>query len=94
MSGSGNRRKVDDLGRVVIPSPIRRQLGIEEGAEVEFAVDGDRIVVSKPTETCVFCDGSEHLEAFRGKPVCWSCMAAVRALDRERTGEVVSRFGR
>lgn len=94
MSGSGIRRKVDELGRVVIPSQIRRKLGIDDGTELEVSVDGERVVMAKPSDRCVFCGGSEHVESFRSKLVCWSCMAAIRALDRERNGEVVTRFGR
>jgi AbrB family transcriptional regulator, transcriptional pleiotropic regulator of transition state genes len=93
MSGSGIRRKIDRLGRVVIPSPIRQQLDIAEGDELEVSVEGDRVVLARPSDGCLFCDGREHLERYRSKQVCWSCMAAIRALDRERTGDAVGRFG-
>lgn len=81
------------MGRVVIPSAIRKQLGIAEGAELDVSIEGSRIVMSAASDTCVFCDSDEHVERFRSKPVCWSCMAAIRALDRERNGEAVGRFG-
>lgn len=93
MSGSGIRRKVDDLGRVVIPASIREQLDIADGTELEVSVDGDRVVLARPASACVFCGGDEQVETFRSRAVCWSCMAAIRALDRERSGEVPSRFG-
>ncbi len=93
MDRTGIRRKVDDLGRIVIPSTIRRTLGITEGDELEVHVDGDRVVLAQPADRCTFCDGEQHLESFRGKPVCWSCMAAVRAMDRERAGDSASPFG-
>ncbi len=82
----GIRRKVDDLGRIVLPAPFRRALGIGVGDELEVILDGDRLVLSRPRERCTFCDATEGLDSFRGKAVCWSCAAAVRALDRERTG--------
>lgn len=86
MPPTGIRRKVDDLGRIVIPAPLRRALGIAEGDEVEVALDGDRLVLTPTAARCAFCGGAEELEAYAGKAVCWSCMAAVRALDREREG--------
>lgn len=84
MATSGIRRKVDDLGRVVIPSSIRKALGIHEGDLVEIQMDGDRVVLHVPEESCTFCGSTLHLESFRGKVVCWSCTAALRAKDRQR----------
>jgi transcriptional pleiotropic regulator of transition state genes len=90
---AGVRRKIDDLGRVVIPASIRRDLGMEAGEEVDVAMQDGRCVLSPVADTCVFCGAGRHLEAFRERRVCWSCMAAVRALDRERTGEEANPFG-
>lgn len=83
----GIRRKVDDLGRVVIPSSIRRALGIKDGETVEFAVEGDRVVLTHAADRCLFCSGVDHLTTYRDRTVCWTCTAALRALDREHTGE-------
>lgn len=86
---TGIRRKVDDLGRIVIPAPIRRTLGIREGDAVEVHVDGEQIILSKPTDQCVFCRGEDDLRAFRGRPVCASCVTAIGVLD----GETETRVG-
>jgi transcriptional pleiotropic regulator of transition state genes len=93
MEPTGIRRKVDDLGRVVIPAPLRRSLGIEVGDELEVRLDGDRLVMAKPADRCVFCGAGSELQAFHERLVCWSCAAALRALDRERRGEPPSPFG-
>jgi transcriptional pleiotropic regulator of transition state genes len=85
------RRKVDDLGRVVIPASIRKALGIADGDTVEFSVEGDRVVLVRAADKCLFCGGAEHLTVFRERAVCWSCAAALRALDRERTGDSAPR---
>ena len=87
MESPGIRRKVDDLGRVVIPAAIRRSMGLGVGDEVDVTVEGDRIVLAKAADRCAFCGTDVELTHFRGKPVCWSCAAALRALDRERLGE-------
>ena len=84
--GSGVRRKVDHLGRVVIPASMRRVLGIEDGDELEIRLDGDVVSVRKPVETCAFCGGVEDLAEVLGRPVCWSCVAAVRARGRQGRG--------
>ena len=85
---SGIVRKVDHLGRVVIPSTIRRSLGIGEGDELEVTVEGDRVVLARPDDRCTFCGSDQHLSTFRRKAVCWSCAAALRALDRDETTAV------
>lgn len=92
MKSEGIRRKVDDLGRIVIPANMRKSLGIGVGDEVEITVDDGRVVMAKPAQRCTFC-GSEHdLATFRDKVVCWSCTAALRALDREHSDETASPF--
>ena len=92
MKTTGIRRKVDDLGRVVIPASMRRSLGIGLGDEVEITIEDDRLVLFKPAERCTFCGSTEDLGTFRDKVVCWSCTAALRALDRERADESASPF--
>lgn len=74
---TGIRRKVDDLGRIVIPAGIRRSLGIREGDAVEVHVEGERIVLSRPTDQCVFCRSEDDLRSFRNRSVCASCVAAI-----------------
>lgn len=70
-------RKVDDLGRIVLPSELRRLHEISAGDELDISVDGDAIVLRKRTAGCVFCGGTTDLSAFREKPVCTGCRAEV-----------------
>ena len=79
------RRKIDDLGRVVLPVEYRRALDIGDGDELEISLDGSRIVVSRPLISCTFCGSAGEMTTFRDRLVCWSCTAALRALDREHT---------
>jgi len=82
MKSSGIRRKVDDLGRIVIPAGIRKSLSIREGDAVDVWVDGERVVLAKPADRCVFCGSEEPpLHAFREKLVCRPCVASVGVLD-------------
>jgi len=66
-------RKIDELGRVVIPSDIRRGLGLNERDLVEIAVEGNFIVIRRFEPACMFCGSKEDLIEFRGKPVCRHC---------------------
>lgn len=92
MASSGIRRKVDDLGRVVIPAGIRRSLGMREGDTVEVTVEGERVVISRPQDACVFCGREEDdLQGFRGRLVCRDCLGSLGVLDeRTRAAEVAA----
>ncbi|MBA3655100.1 MAG: AbrB/MazE/SpoVT family DNA-binding domain-containing protein [Actinobacteria bacterium] len=73
MKISGIARKVDDLGRVVLPVELRRALGIGAGDEVDIAMLDGVITMRKVETHCTFCGGTDGLREFRGRQVCSSC---------------------
>lgn len=73
MKATGIVRKVDELGRIVLPIELRRNLDIEERDPLEIYVDGDKIVLCKYEPTCVFCGSAQELVSYRGKNVCAAC---------------------
>jgi len=74
---TGVARKVDQLGRVVLPAEVRRQFGIRPGDMIEISVDSDAIVLSKVEDRCVFCTGAADLIEFSGKLVCPGCVSGL-----------------
>lgn len=84
MKSIGVVRKVDELGRVVIPIEVRRNLGIAEKDPLEIYVDSEKIVLKKYEPTCVFCGEAGDIQHFRGKNVCRECaQAMVKAMVAE-----------
>ncbi|MFZ5434936.1 MAG: AbrB/MazE/SpoVT family DNA-binding domain-containing protein [Bacillota bacterium] len=79
MKSTGIVRKVDELGRVVLPIELRRTLDIAEKDSLEIYVDGDRIVLRKYEPACVFCGNASNVEHFKGKNVCKSCIQSMSA---------------
>ena len=79
MKLSGIARKVDDLGRVVLPVEMRRALGLNAGDEIDIALDDATIVMRKVESRCTFCGRTDDLRAFRGRQVCASCSAELAA---------------
>lgn len=73
MKSTGVIRRVDELGRVVIPIEIRTQLGISEKDPMEIYVDGSSIILKKYEPNCIFCGNSRKLIEFEGKPICKKC---------------------
>lgn len=81
MKPSGIVRRVDELGRIVLPIELRRALDIEERDPLEIALDGDCILLRKYQPTCIFCNAEEELLHYNGKRVCRRCLAALNDLD-------------
>ncbi len=73
MKATGIVRKIDDLGRVVLPIELRRTLNIDIKDPVEIFVEGDLIILKKYEPACVFCGEANDVENFRGKNVCHKC---------------------
>jgi len=72
MKATGIVRRVDELGRIVIPKELRRTLGIDEGAPMEIYVDEDKVIFKKYQPGCIFC-GNVHVRPFKDKLICESC---------------------
>lgn len=74
MKATGIVRKVDELGRIVLPVELRRTLDIEERDPVEIYLDGDKIILQKYEPACLFCGSSHALTSYRGKNICRECV--------------------
>ena len=89
MSGRGEKgrdlgptgivRRIDELGRIVIPIEIRKRFGLAEKDPVEISVRGESILLTKAHAACVFCGAAEGLEDFRGRTVCRDCIRELAA---------------
>ena len=73
MKATGIIRRVDELGRVVIPIEIRNKLEIVEKDPIEIYVDGSSIILKKFVPNCIFCGNSKNLVEYNGKLVCEKC---------------------
>lgn len=74
MKSTGIVRKVDKLGRIVLPIELRRLLDVAELDELEIFMENDRIVLQKYESSCVFCASSQGLVSYKGKNVCQTCI--------------------
>jgi transcriptional pleiotropic regulator of transition state genes len=82
MKDTGITRRLDELGRIVIPAELRKLYGLVPGDAIDIAVDGDHIVLRKVDVACVFCDGVIELRTFKGRAVCAACAADVTSAER------------
>ena len=75
---TGIVRKMDDLGRIVIPAETRRLFNIREGDQLAISVDGENITMRKLEATCTFCGSTDNIRAFHGKGICPVCSAELQ----------------
>ena len=75
MKSTGIVRKVDELGRIVLPIEMRRTLDIAEKDTLEVYVEGDSIILRKYQDACVFFDSVRDLVSYKGRCVCQDCIA-------------------
>lgn len=78
MKETGIVRRVDELGRIVLPKELRRTLGINERDQLEIFVEGSRIFIQKYEGNCVFCGAIEDLTSFKDKHICGDCLAQLK----------------
>ena len=74
MKSMGIVRKMDDLGRIVLPAELRRQFDIAEKDAIEIYTENDKIILKKYEPSCIFCDQAEDTVRFNGKIVCRDCI--------------------
>lgn len=73
-------KKIDNLGRVVVPKGYRLMLGLQPGDPLDVEVDRDRLVIAPHREGCTFCGGSSVLYSYLSKNICSECVEQIRAM--------------
>lgn len=80
MKSTGIVRKIDDLGRIVLPIELRRVLDIDKDSSVEIYVDDEMIVLKKYQPACIFCGSAENVAQYEGRNICGACREAIASL--------------
>lgn len=78
MRSTGIVKKVDELGRIVLPIELRRNLDIAERDSLEIFVEGEQIILKKYQPACVFCGDAKEVISFKGKMICKNCLKDIK----------------
>lgn len=73
MKSTGIVRKIDELGRIVIPMELRKTLNIDIKDPLEIFVDEDRVILTKYEPSCIFCNSNKNMHTFNNKNICQEC---------------------
>ena len=78
MKSTGIVRKIDELGRIVLPIELRRTLEISERDSLEIYTEGGAIILRKYEPACLFCGESKDVASYRGKNICRKCLEELK----------------
>lgn len=80
MKATGIVRKVDELGRVVLPIELRRTLNIDIKDPLEIYVDEEFIILKKYEPACIFCGNAKDVKRLHDKNICSDCLSEIKSL--------------
>ncbi|MGN1113302.1 MAG: AbrB/MazE/SpoVT family DNA-binding domain-containing protein [Acutalibacteraceae bacterium] len=83
MKPAGFLCNIDNLGRIVIPAPVRKTYDLNKGDAVEIFTDENGIMMKKYNPSCIFCGGVENISSYKGKNICESCIKKLSNLVEE-----------
>jgi len=86
MKNTGMIRKIDELGRVVIPIEIRKALGINNKDSLEIQIENNAIILSKSNTCCILCDSAENLVEMKNKKAKEKKYMCIDCLDEINLG--------
>ena len=80
MKSTGVVRKVDELGRIVVPIELRRTMDIAVKDTLEIYVEGDQLILKKYHPACIFCEDAQNVISYKWKMICRNCLAELYTL--------------
>lgn len=78
MKSTGVVRKLDQLGRIVLPKELRKTMNLNEKDSLGIYVDGDQIILKKYDPACIFCGDAREVTNYKGKNVCEKCLEEMK----------------
>ena len=79
MGTSGIVRRLDELGRIVLPMELRKTLDLKVRDSIEITADKGSIILKKYSPACVFCGKDNKIANFKDKNICSKCLQEIKA---------------
>ncbi len=79
MKATGIVRKIDDLGRIVLPKELRKTMNIDKKDPMEIYIDEDSVILKKYQPACIFCGSAENTLEYKSKIVCRECLEKMKS---------------
>lgn len=78
MKSTGIVRRIDSLGRIVLPIELRRIMDLDIKDPVEIFVDDEHIILKKYQPTCIFCNSGDNVITYKEKKICGQCLNDIK----------------
>lgn len=78
MRSLGMVRRIDELGRIVLPIEIRRMMELNPGEGVEIFSEKNRVILQKYSPACIFCGEADEIISYKDKKICRKCYEELR----------------
>ncbi len=80
MKSTGMVRRIDNLGRIVLPIELRRVLDLDKDSALEIFIEGNQVILKKYEPSCIFCGEAKDVESYKGRNICAKCRKAISDL--------------
>ena len=77
MKYTGVVRRIDDLGRIVLPVELRRTMELDNGDSLEIFVEDNKIILKKYQPACIFCGNANEIAVYKGRNICPDCIKEI-----------------
>ena len=81
MKSTGIVRKIDELGRIVLPIELRNSMGLSPKDTLEIFVDDEKIILKKYQPACIFCANADNVTFLCDKRICADCLKKLKEKD-------------
>lgn len=81
MTSTGIVRRIDSVGRFVLPIELRRTLEIADNDSLEVFIEDNTIILKKYQPACIFCGNARNVSTYKGKNICAACMQELKEKD-------------
>ena len=79
MKSTGLVKKIDELGRILIPKEVRASMELDSKDSLEIFIENDRIILQKYQPSCIFCNNADNILFFEGRRICASCLSKLKS---------------
>ena len=76
----GNKGKIDNLGRIVIPKSIRKALDIDHNDDISMYVENNELIITKGFKNCDICGNKNVDVQIKNKFICSRCIKTIKNL--------------
>ena len=89
MKSTGIVRKIDKLGRIVLPKELRHILNINQKDPIEIFLEDNHVILKKYEPACWFCNNTDNAAQYKGYNICGGCLKSLKEIEKPKKGNEI-----